>query len=94
MLPSNISQEGENPYEQPFTNETLPSGISLAGTLPSTGSSIDPYAAFSSDGSKSPLEKKVSSFSEKNLCLYFYFRMFLLAKVSRSTKYLSRVILP
>ena len=69
MLPSNISQEGENPYEQPFTNETLPSGISLAGTLPSTGSSIDPYLAFSSDGSNSPLEKKVSAFNKKSMSL-------------------------
>lgn len=50
MLPSNVSQPGDNAYEQPVTNETCPSAVSIQGTLPSSDNAVNPYAmAFSAE---------------------------------------------
>ena len=50
MLPSNVHQSGDEAYEQPVTNETCPSNVSITGTLPSNDNAVNPYAmAFSAE---------------------------------------------
>ena len=50
MLPSNVNQPGDNAYEQPVTDETCPSAVSIQGTLPSSDNAVNPYAmAFSAE---------------------------------------------
>ena len=48
-------QEGENAYEQPFTNETLPSDASIPGAFTvAAHSSIDPYSNLAEAGYEFP----------------------------------------